>query len=126
MRNSGDEVARWQSLPLGSVTRIATPLNERVFMRVYRTTMQLVLLALTVSLGTPAFPSDQTTTTQQIDRSVRPGDDFYRYANGAWLATTTIPAGQSVYDTRAILVERTSGRVRDLIQGAAAAHAASG
>jgi len=95
-------------------------------MRVYRTTMQLVLLAFTVSLGTLAFPSDQTTTTQQIDRSVRPGDDFYRYANGAWLATTTIPAGQSVYDTRAILVERTNGRVRDLIQGAAAAHAASG
>jgi len=27
-----------------------------------------------------------------IDRAVQPGDDFYRFANGAWLATTEIPA----------------------------------
>jgi putative endopeptidase len=27
-----------------------------------------------------------------MDRSVKPGDDFNRYASGAWLARTTIPA----------------------------------
>ena len=26
-----------------------------------------------------------------IDRSVRPGDDFFRYANGKWLGSTEIP-----------------------------------
>jgi putative endopeptidase len=59
-------------------------------------------------------------STQETDRSVKPGDDFYRYANGGWLKTATIPAGQRSYDTRALLVAKTSQRVRDLIQGAAA------
>jgi len=61
-----------------------------------------------------------------IDRSVKPGNDFYRYANGGWLRTATIPAGQRSFDTRAILRERTSHRVRDLIQEAASSHAVKG
>lgn len=61
-----------------------------------------------------------------MDRSVKPGDDFYRYANGGWLKTVAIPAGQPSYDTRAMLVEKTSQRVRDLIQDAAAAQSVRG
>jgi predicted metalloendopeptidase len=60
------------------------------------------------------------------DPAVRPGDDFYRYANGGWLKANTLPAGQSAYDTRAMLAERTSGRVRQLIQSSAMAHAFKG
>jgi len=26
-----------------------------------------------------------------MDRSVKPGDDFYRYANGDWIKRTEIP-----------------------------------
>jgi endothelin-converting enzyme/putative endopeptidase len=37
-----------------------------------------------------------------------------------------IPAGQSSYDTRAMLVEKTGRRVRDLMQGAAAAQPVRG
>jgi predicted metalloendopeptidase len=61
-----------------------------------------------------------------MDPSVNPGDDFYRYANGGWLKANTIPAGQSSYDTRAMLAEKTSQRVRELIQNAASAHAPKG
>jgi putative endopeptidase len=60
-----------------------------------------------------------------MDRSIKPGDDFYRYANGNWLATVKIPDGQSSFDTRAILMERTSLRVQGLIQDAAA-HTSTG
>jgi len=55
-----------------------------------------------------------------MDRSIKPGDDFYRYANGGWLKTAAATAGQGSYDNRAILTARTSQRVRDLIQEAAA------
>src|SRR5687767_3338959 len=30
-----------------------------------------------------------------MDTSVRPGDDFFRYANGRWVANTEIPADRS-------------------------------
>jgi predicted metalloendopeptidase len=33
--------------------------------------------------------------TAAMDKSVKPGDDFYNYANGAWMAKTEIPADRS-------------------------------
>jgi putative endopeptidase len=90
----------------------------------------IVIFYFAVSLGAAAAPVDQSASaqdsTQDMDRSIKPGDDFYRYANGNWLRTATIPAGQSSYDTRAILTEKTGQRVRDLIQGAAAAQPVRG
>jgi predicted metalloendopeptidase len=61
-----------------------------------------------------------------VSTSIRPGDDFYRYANEGWLKANRIPPGQSSYDTRAILAERTKQQVRDLIRQAASTHAAKG
>ena len=40
-----------------------------------------------------------------IDRSVAPGDDFYRYANGEWLTKTEIPADRSAWG----VIERPRG-----------------
>jgi putative endopeptidase len=61
-----------------------------------------------------------------VDRSIKPGDDFYRYANGDWLKETQIPAGQQSYDTRAEIAAKTSQRVRELIQEASASHSPKG
>ncbi len=96
-------------------------------MRVF--TALIVIFYFAVSLAA-ASPIDQNASPQDgmqdVDRSVRPGDDFYRYANGGWLKKATIPAGQSSFDTRAILTEKTSQRVRNLIQDAAAAQSVRG
>src|SRR4029077_2216995 len=73
-----------------------------------------------------ALPSSQVANTQDIDRSVKPGQDFYRYANGGWLKTASIPAGQSSLDIRAMLAERNAQRGRDLIRDAAAPHPSVG
>ncbi len=54
-----------------------------------------------------------------IDRKVKPGDDFFAFANGAWLARTEIPADRSNWGTGAILTELTSKRVAELIRDAA-------
>jgi predicted metalloendopeptidase len=97
-------------------------------MAIFRTMALLTLLACAIALSTAA--ADQNTgardSTQDMDRSIKPGDDFYHYANGRWLKTAIIPAGQPSYDTRAILVAKTSQRVRDLIHEAAAAYSAKG
>ena len=95
-------------------------------MTLLRTTVLITIFSFAVSLGSASAPVAQNVNTQDMDRSVKPGDDFYRYANGGWLKTVAIPAGQPSYDTRAMLIEKTSQRVRDLIQEAAAAEPAKG
>ena len=94
-------------------------------MAISRTTVLVAIFTFAAPLS-KAAAVDQSTNTQEIDRSVKPGDDFYRYANGGWLKRTAIPAGQSSFDTRAILTEKTSQRVRDLIQNAAVAQPVKG
>ena len=54
-----------------------------------------------------------------IDHAVKPGDDFYHYANGAWMKTAQIPADRSSFGPDVVLTDKTSGQVRDLIQEAA-------
>jgi putative endopeptidase len=63
---------------------------------------------------------------QAIDPSIKPGDNFYLYANGSWLKTAKIPDGQQSFDNRAILVEKTGQRVHDLIQEAASSQPVKG
>ena len=60
------------------------------------------------------------------DTAIRPGDDFYRYANGGWLTKVTIPAGRESYDNRSMMAASTREQVRKLIEGAATTHAAKG
>ena len=55
-----------------------------------------------------------------MDLTIRPGDDFFKYANGTWLATTEIPADRSNYGTGAMLSELTAKRTVELIEQAAA------
>ena len=54
--------------------------------------------------------------TDKMDAEVKPGDDFFRHANGQWLATTQIPAERSRWGTFSILRERSEERVRDIIE----------
>ena len=51
-----------------------------------------------------------------MDRSVKPGDDFFDYANGTWLKHTEIPPDKSNYGAGAILNDQTDKQVADLIQ----------
>src|SRR5438270_9672555 len=84
----------------------------------------VALVAAALSLTVPLLA--QNAARDAMDPSVKPGEDFYRYANGGWLRTVTIPSGQKSFDDRTVLRERTSERVRGLIQEAAASGAAHG
>jgi predicted metalloendopeptidase len=61
-----------------------------------------------------------------MDRSVRAGDDFWRYANGTWLKRTEIPADQSSWSSDAVLSELTDRRTADLIREVARSNAPAG
>jgi len=49
------------------------------------------------------------------DPSVKPGDDFARYANGHWLDTAQIPPDRASWGSFAILRERSLQQVREIL-----------
>src|SRR5205823_6471972 len=52
---------------------------------------------------------------QGMDRAVKPGDDFFKYVNGAWLAKTQIPADKTSYGAFAVLSDLSEARVHALL-----------
>jgi putative endopeptidase len=92
----------------------------------FRTLAPAVIIASAVFLGEAVTPVAQNVNAPDMDRSVRPGDDFYRFANGGWLKTVAAPAGQPSYGTSAMLMEKTSQRVHNLIRESASAEAPRG
>ena len=54
-----------------------------------------------------------------MDRSVQPGDDFFRYANGAALDAMVIPADRRRYGSFDMLAQLSDNRLRTLIDGLA-------
>jgi endothelin-converting enzyme/putative endopeptidase len=61
-----------------------------------------------------------------IDSSVRPGDDFYHFANGNWIKRTQIPPDRAVSDVWAKLGDLSNQRTADLIKELAASNAPAG
>ena len=61
-----------------------------------------------------------------MDRAVRPGDDFYRYASGTWLRQTEIPADRSAYGSFNVAAERAEAQLTALVREAAASDAPAG
>ncbi|MEA3016033.1 MAG: putative endopeptidase [Sphingomonadales bacterium] len=54
-----------------------------------------------------------------MDRSVDPGDNFYRFANGNWDRTTEIPADRSNFGMFGVLDDLSKTRTRAIIEEAA-------
>jgi putative endopeptidase len=89
-----------------------------------RTTLRL--LAAAALAGSPPLSHLSAQTGQPssspgidvsgMDRSVKPGDDFFDYANGTWLKHSEIPPDKSNYGAGAILNDQTDKQVADLIQ----------
>src|SRR3954447_15392369 len=55
-----------------------------------------------------------------MDRSVRPGDDFFRYAEGTWLRTAQIAPDKARAGYNYDLPDQTEEEVRALVEGAGA------
>ncbi|WP_375197388.1 M13 family metallopeptidase, partial [Sphingobium sp.] len=55
-----------------------------------------------------------------MDRSVKPGDDFYDYANGSWAKNTPIPADKSNYGAFNTLDDLSRERTKAILDAAQA------
>lgn len=53
---------------------------------------------------------------ENMDTTVRPGDNFQRYINGKWMTTTEIPADKSSYGIGTIVHEEAEENVKTIIE----------
>ncbi|MEJ0037021.1 MAG: M13 family metallopeptidase [Gammaproteobacteria bacterium] len=58
------------------------------------------------------------------DHAAKPGDDFYQYSIGSWLATNQIPADRTSWSTFAVLADEAEGQLRQLVEALPQAAAA--
>lgn len=95
-----------------------------------------LLVATAAAFVSASFASAQTAATDarathgisvsNLDTSVKPGDNFYLYANGGWIARTQIPpdrAGIGVFST---LADRSNKQVADIIEEVSKSNAPAG
>ena len=86
----------------------------------------LVLAQLAAYAQTAPTPETHGIVVANMDRSVKPGDDFYRYANGDWIKRTEIPPDRSDIGVIDSLIDLSQKRVAGLIDEAAKADAPPG
>jgi putative endopeptidase len=72
------------------------------------------------------YGQHKTLSLQYIDSSIKPGDDFYMYANGKWYDTATIPPTESRVGARMDMDYTTRANIKNILEQAAAAHSAPG
>ena len=75
----------------------------------------LAICAIACAQNTPS-PEMHGVAVAKLDRSVRPGDDFYQYANGAWIKRTEIPPDRAEVDVFTKLGDLSNKRTADLIE----------
>ncbi len=89
-----------------------------------------LLAALGPLAAAPALAADTATPVAvhfgawgvdltSADKSVKPGDDFYAFADGAWDAKAVIPPDQTSVGALRDLFDRTQPQLRTLIEAAA-------
>lgn len=88
----------------------------------YKTLLQggissvLIALTMTTSAQTPSRFIDPA----NMDLSVKPGDDFYRYASGAWIKNNPVPAKETRWGSFNMLRDFNINAVKGLVEEAAA------
>ncbi|MEO7457986.1 MAG: M13 family metallopeptidase [Gemmatimonadaceae bacterium] len=88
-------------------------------------TMALLALAGWPFSATVVLAQSPSRPESGVDAHIKPGDDFFAFANGAWLASTVIPKGRDRWAVRDEINERTRGQGVALLEDAASARAGS-
>jgi putative endopeptidase len=80
--------------------------------------MVLLLFGAGAALAA-APPHAKPINPDNMDTSVQPGVDFYRYANGKWLERNPIPPSESRWGAFSELAERNNQILYEILEGAA-------
>ncbi|HEV3512915.1 MAG TPA: M13 family metallopeptidase N-terminal domain-containing protein, partial [Candidatus Sulfotelmatobacter sp.] len=84
------------------------------------------LCALAVLAQEAAAPETHGIVVANMDRSVKPGDNFYLYANGDWIKRAVIPPDRAGVDVWTKLDDLSNKRTAELIEEIAKSNPAAG
>jgi len=70
--------------------------------------------------------ADNDPVFKNMDNSVKPGDDFFKYANGAWLKKNPIPAAYASWGIGNVVEEELRNRMKKINEDALKADAPKG
>jgi putative endopeptidase len=87
---------------------------------------KLRILATALLAATAALAADSTKPqygqwgfdSAGMDMKTAPGDDFFRYANGAWLDKAQIPADKPAVSFRLEMTDRAEARLHEIMEAA--------
>ena len=93
-----------------------------------RLTSAFLLLTFLPAIPTASAqtPAAHGINLSAMDPGVRPGDNFYLYCNGAWVARTEIPPDRTVITTFSQIAERTDKQVTAILSSVMQSNAAAG
>jgi len=88
--------------------------------------LALVLVVPTIEIAKAETEKDTPSSKPQYgswgfdsagaDLAAKPGNDFFRYANGVWLDRVQIPADKPAYSLRLAMTDTTEQRLHDLVE----------
>lgn len=93
----------------------STPIKTAIALALYG-----LALGAAPSFAAGQAPAPEATQTGSAAATVLPGDDFFAWANGDWLAKTDIPADRGSWGSMAALADETNNRIIKLVEDAGA------
>ncbi len=93
----------------------------KAMIKAIRPAILLLLLLSFLTVFAQEVPQQEThgISVANLDRTVKPGDDFFRYANGGWLQRTEIPPDRPAVGVFSTLSDLANKRTVALIEEAA-------
>jgi predicted metalloendopeptidase len=75
----------------------------------------LAMAALSLGASSPPHVAPWGVNLDYIDRDLKPGQDFFTYANGGWLKTATIPPDRPAAGVGMELSIQNEGRLKEIV-----------
>ena len=70
-------------------------------------------------LSGTAFSQEDDFLTKNIDKTIKPGDDFFKYATGTWMKNNPIPETERAWGIGNLVQEETYARLKYILENAA-------
>src|SRR4051812_46869468 len=85
-----------------------------------------LMFAAAVVANTYAGAQTKTSLSNDLDKTCKPCDDFYKYANGGWMTNNPIPGAYPAWGNFNILQDKNQNTLKTLLEEAAKTKAAPG